>query len=177
MIPNPTAGVARTFSPYSRRAPIRQQMEPLIQSGEPQPQEAVKNAGQPRMLPSRSGNEAVVPIFQLLRERKHPRFCHTPPQSRRSGIAIAGFTLIELLIVMSVIVILVSVAVPLYQKSILRTRETVLRSNLMTLRTTIDEYTYDKQKAPQALQDLVQEGYLKQVPKDPITDSNTTWRL
>jgi general secretion pathway protein G len=98
-------------------------------------------------------------------------------QSRRRKISIAGFTLIELLIVMSIIVILVSVAIPMYQKSILRTRETVLHSNLMTLRTTIDEYTYDKQKAPQSLQDLVQEGYLKQVPKDPITDSNTTWRI
>jgi len=98
-------------------------------------------------------------------------------QSRRRKISIAGFTLIELLIVMSIIVILVSVAIPMYQKSILRTRETVLHSNLMTLRTVIDEYTYDKQKAPQSLQDLVQEGYLKQVPKDPMTDSNATWRL
>ncbi|HUJ22848.1 MAG TPA: type II secretion system protein [Bryobacteraceae bacterium] len=88
-----------------------------------------------------------------------------------------GFTLIELLIVMSIIVILVSIAVPLYQKSIIRTRETVLRNNLFTLRTVIDEYTYDKQKAPQTLQDLVQEGYLHEVPKDPITDSNTTWRI
>ena len=97
--------------------------------------------------------------------------------ARRRKISIAGFTLIELLIVMSIIVILVSVAIPMYQKSILRTREAVLRSNLMTLRTTIDEYTYDKQKAPQALQDLVQEGYLKEVPKDPITDSNSAWRI
>ena len=98
-------------------------------------------------------------------------------QSRRRKISIAGFTLIEMLIVMSIIVILVSLAIPMYQKSILRTRETVLHSNLMTLRTVIDEYTYDKQKAPQSLQDLVQEGYLKQVPKDPMTDSNTAWRL
>ena len=98
-------------------------------------------------------------------------------QSRRRAIAAAGFTLIELLIVMSIMVILVSLAIPMYQKSILRTRETVLHSNLMTLRTVIDEYTYDKQKAPQSLQDLVQEGYLKDVPKDPMTDSNTTWRI
>jgi general secretion pathway protein G len=88
-----------------------------------------------------------------------------------------GFTLIELLIVMSIIVIMVSIALPLYQKSILRARESVLRSNLLTLRTVIDEYTYDKQKAPQALQDLVSEGYLHDVPKDPITDSNSTWKL
>ena len=89
----------------------------------------------------------------------------------------SGFTLIELLIVMSIIVILVSVAIPLYQKSILRTKESVLHNNLMTLRTTIDEYTYDKQKAPQALQDLVQEGYLHQVPIDPMTGSSTTWKI
>jgi len=95
----------------------------------------------------------------------------------RRKAALFGFTLIELLIVMSIIVILVSIAVPLYQKSILRTRETVLHSNLSTLRNVIDEYTYDKQKAPQSLQDLVQEGYLREVPKDPMTDSNSTWRL
>ena len=90
--------------------------------------------------------------------------------------SLVGFTLIELLIVMSIIVILVSIAIPLYQKSIQRTKESVLRNNLFTLRTVIDEYTYDKQKAPQTLQDLVQEGYLREVPKDPITDSSTTWR-
>ena len=89
--------------------------------------------------------------------------------------SLAGFTLIELLIVMSIIVILVSIAIPLYQKSIVRAKESVLRNNLFTLRTVIDEYTYDKQKAPQTLQDLVQEGYLKEVPKDPITDSRN-WR-
>jgi general secretion pathway protein G len=94
----------------------------------------------------------------------------------RGRVRQLGFTLIELLIVMSIIVILVSIAIPLYQKSILRTKESVLHNNLMTLRTTIDEYTYDKQKAPQTLQDLVQEGYLREVPKDPITDSITTWR-
>jgi general secretion pathway protein G len=88
-----------------------------------------------------------------------------------------GFTLIELLIVMSIVTILVSLAIPIYQKSILRSRETVLHNNLFTIRQVIDEYTYDKQKAPQALQDLVQEGYLREVPKDPMTDSNTTWRL
>jgi general secretion pathway protein G len=96
--------------------------------------------------------------------------------SLRRRAAHCGFTLIELLVVMSIIVVLVSIALPLYQKSIMRTKETVLRSNLMTLRTVIDEYTYDKQKAPQSLQDLVQEGYLRQVPPDPITGSNTTWR-
>jgi general secretion pathway protein G len=93
-----------------------------------------------------------------------------------SGSRRGGFTLIELLIVMSIVTILVSLAIPVYQRSIIRAKETVLHSNLMTLRTVIDEYTYDKQKAPQSLQDLVQEGYLREVPRDPMTDSNSTWR-
>jgi general secretion pathway protein G len=88
-----------------------------------------------------------------------------------------GFTLIELMIVMTIVTILVSIAVPLYQKSVLRARESVLRQNLFTLRTVIDEYTYDKQKAPQTLDDLVSEGYLRQVPLDPMTGSNRTWKL
>lgn len=99
------------------------------------------------------------------------------PRAARASRYIFGFTLIELLIVMSIVAILVSIAIPLYQKSLLRTRETVLRNNLMTLRTVIDEYTYDKQKAPQSLEDLAQEGYLKKVPDDPMTGSNTTWRI
>ncbi len=88
-----------------------------------------------------------------------------------------GFTLIELMIVMTIVTILVSIAVPLYQKSVLRARESVLRQNLFTLRTVIDEYTYDKQKAPQTLDDLVSEGYLRQVPVDPMTGSNRSWKI
>ena len=88
-----------------------------------------------------------------------------------------GFTLIEILIVVSIIGILISIAVPIYQKSILRTRESVLRNNLYTLRTVIDEYTYDKQKAPQRLEDLVSEGYLRVVPLDPMVGDNTSWKI
>ena len=87
-----------------------------------------------------------------------------------------GFTLVELMIVMAIVTILVSIAAPLYQKSIIRAKESVLRNNLFTMRTVIDEYTYDKQKAPQSLQDLVSAGYLRQVPVDPMTGSNTTWK-
>jgi general secretion pathway protein G len=94
-----------------------------------------------------------------------------------SGNRRRGFTLIEILIVVSIIGILVSIAVPIYQKSILRTRESVLRNNLFTIRTVIDEYTYDKQKAPQTLQDLVTEGYLRDIPSDPMTSSNQTWKI
>jgi general secretion pathway protein G len=81
------------------------------------------------------------------------------------------------MIVMVIVTILVSIAVPLYQKSIVRAKESVLRNNLFTMRTVIDEYTFDKQKAPQTLEDLVREGYLRQVPVDPMTGSNTTWRI
>lgn len=88
-----------------------------------------------------------------------------------------GFTLIELMIVMAIISILVSMAVPIYQKSLLRSKESVLRNNLFTMRTVVDEYTYDKQKAPQTLQDLVSAGYLRAVPMDPITGSAETWKL
>jgi general secretion pathway protein G len=86
-----------------------------------------------------------------------------------------GFTLIELMVVISIIVILMSVAIPRYQASILRARETVLRDDLYTLRSVIDQYTLDKQKAPQSLQDLVDSGYLKTLPLDPFTNSRESW--
>ncbi len=97
--------------------------------------------------------------------------------ARRTRTGSRGFTLIEIMIVMAIVTILVSIAVPLYQKSILRAKESVLRNNLFTMRTVIDEFTFDKQKAPQTLDDLVREGYLRQVPVDPMTGSNTTWRV
>jgi general secretion pathway protein G len=86
-----------------------------------------------------------------------------------------GYTLIELIIVMAIISILMAIAIPQYQKSLRRTKETMLHSHLQTLRTVIDEYTFDKKKAPQMLQDLVTEGYLRAVPLDPIT-GNDEWR-
>ena len=89
---------------------------------------------------------------------------------------LGGFTFVELMVVVSIIVILISIAIPVYQRSILRAKESVLKNNLFTLRTVIDNYTYDKQKAPQSLQDLVTEGYLKDVPIDPMTGSNQTWQ-
>jgi general secretion pathway protein G len=89
----------------------------------------------------------------------------------------AGFTLIEMMIVMAIIVVLIGIAVPYYQKSLLRSKESVLHNNLFTMRQVIDEYTYDKQKAPASLQDLVSDGYLRGVPVDPITGNNTSWKL
>ena len=90
--------------------------------------------------------------------------------------AAAGFTLIELIVVVSIILILISVAAPMYRNSIIRAKEAVLRDNLFTMRQLIDEYTLDKQKAPQSLEDLVSGGYLREIPRDPFTGSNTTWQ-
>jgi general secretion pathway protein G len=98
----------------------------------------------------------------------------TPPAKNHHRF---GFTLIELMIVMAIIAVLMSVAIPIYSRSIQRAKESVLKNNLFTLRTVIDEYTYDKQKAPQSPQDLVSEGYLRQVPVDPMTQSADTWKV
>ena len=87
-----------------------------------------------------------------------------------------GFTFVELVVVITIVVILITMAIPIYNNTIKRSRETVLKQNLFTLRTVIDNYTFDKQKAPQSLQDLVSEGYLRTVPNDPMTGSNQTWR-
>ena len=88
-----------------------------------------------------------------------------------------GFTLIELMIVISLILILVSISIPAYNQSILRAKESVLMQNLFTLRSLISQYTLDKQKAPQSLDDLVQTGYIKQIPVDPMTGRNDTWTV
>lgn len=87
-----------------------------------------------------------------------------------------GFTLIELMVVMSIILILVSISVPIYNQSITRAKEAVLRDDLFMLRSLINQYTLDKTKAPQSLEDLVSGGYLKQIPKDPFTNSNDSWQ-
>jgi general secretion pathway protein G len=88
-----------------------------------------------------------------------------------------GFSLIELMVVMAIISVLIAIAVPIYQKSIIRAKESVLRTNLDSMRRMIDEYTVDKQKAPETLQDLVTEGYLRQIPQDPMTQSSETWKI
>ena len=89
----------------------------------------------------------------------------------RSG----GFTLIELIIVMAIIAILASIAVPSYLSSMRAAKEAVLKEDLHVMRNAIDSYTMDKGKAPQSLDDLVQAGYLKSIPTDPITHSDQTW--
>jgi len=94
----------------------------------------------------------------------------------RSKARNRGFTLIEMVVVISLILILLSIALPMYNQSIIRARESTLRQNLATLNKCIDQYTLDKQKAPQSLQDLVSAGYLRSIPKDPLTGSTDTWQ-
>jgi general secretion pathway protein G len=89
---------------------------------------------------------------------------------RRSGVT-SGFTLLELMIVVSIIVILIGMGVGMYQTALLHARESVLKKDLQTMREAIDNYTLDKQQAPQSLQDLVDAHYLRNIPNDPITRS------
>lgn len=88
---------------------------------------------------------------------------------------ISGFTLIELLVVMTIIGMLLTLAVPRYFHSVEKSKETVLRDNLSILRETLDKYYGDNGKYPDSLEDLVTKKYLRGIPRDPITESTTTW--
>lgn len=99
-----------------------------------------------------------------------------PASTIRSRFGVqTGFTMIELMLVILIISILMAIAAPIYTKSVIHAKESVLKQDLFTLREQIDNYTLDKEKAPQSLEDLVTAGYLKHIPKDPFTGSNETW--
>jgi len=83
----------------------------------------------------------------------------------------------EILVVISITLILVAIAIPAYNRTIIRAREAVLKQDLFTLRSVINQYTDDKEKAPQALSDLVNAGYLKRIPPDPFTNSASSWQV
>ena len=94
---------------------------------------------------------------------------------KRTRQSASGFTLIELLIVMTIIAILATLAIPRFVGAVKSAREAVLREDLHVMRDAIDSYTMDKQKAPQSLDDLIQNGYLRAIPEDPMTHSKDTW--
>ena len=96
--------------------------------------------------------------------------------AHRSLLTDFGFTLLELMIVISIIIILAAVALPQYHKTIMHARETVLKDDLHKMRELIDQYAADKGKLPQSLDDLISAGYMREVPKDPITD-NKDWNI
>ena len=93
----------------------------------------------------------------------------------RKDRAQSGFTLIELMIVMAIIGILITLAIPSFVGAVRHAREAALKEDLQTMRTAIDTYTMDKQKGPQSLDDLVQDGYIRAIPEDPMTRSKDTW--
>ena len=95
---------------------------------------------------------------------------------RRRRHGASGFTLIELLVVTALVVVLASLALVGYQNSIVRAREAVLKEDLFRLRDAIDQYYADKNKWPQSLEDLVADGYVREVPEDPITNSAESWQ-
>ena len=90
-------------------------------------------------------------------------------QARIKAVRHAGFTLLELMIVISIIIILAAITLPQYQKTIMHTREAVLRDDLRKMRSLIDQYAADKGRLPQSLDDLVSGGYMRDVPLDPFT--------
>lgn len=90
--------------------------------------------------------------------------------SRRRDVR--GFTLIELMIVMTIIMILASMAAVHYDRSVTRAKEAALHHDLSVMRDAIEQYTLDKQQAPQSLDELVSSGYLRAIPPDPVTGAN-----
>jgi general secretion pathway protein G len=107
-------------------------------------------------------------LKMLLQSRRSYRPSGRRPHGRRTE---GGFTLIELMVVIMIILILVGMAAQRYERSVQRAREATLKQDLMVMRQSIDNYTLDKQAAPQSLDDLVQSGYLRQIPVDPITQA------
>ena len=79
------------------------------------------------------------------------------------------------MVVMLIIGVLAAIAIPSYISSLRSAREAVLKEDLHVMRQAIDSYTMDKEKGPQSLDDLVQSGYLKEIPNDPMTHNNTSW--
>jgi general secretion pathway protein G len=108
---------------------------------------------------------------RLANSKLRPRLARSPRRGRA-----AGFTLIEIMVVLTIVAILVGMAAVRYDRSMINAREAVLKQDLQALRGAIQQFTLDKQRAPQSLEDLGAAGYLREVPLDPITRSKD-WQL
>ena len=126
------------------------------------------------IIPNSIAGSFARKLLSAIRRGSPRLFCCQGSRTRNPS-RWAGFTLIELMIVITIILTLLSIAAPMYRTSIVRSKEAVLRDDLFTLRSLIDQYTLDKQEAPQSLEDLVTYGYLREMPVDPFTASNQTW--
>jgi general secretion pathway protein G len=134
----------------------------------PKPNPSPNSSPNPKPVISTGGG-----AFAAVVEKSASQLRPSPSPNRRRSES--GFTLLELMIVMVVIGLLAAIAIPAYTTNIRHAREAVLKEDLHVLRQAIDSYTVDKQKAPQALDDLVQSGYIKVMPIDPFTHRSDTW--
>jgi general secretion pathway protein G len=115
------------------------------------------------------GQTAAGPMDRLRRSLRLPAAVRLLPAGA------SGFTLLELMIVISIIIVLAVIVLPQYQRTVQQARESVLRDDLFQMRKMIDQYAADKGKLPESPQDLVTAGYLREIPRDPMTGSDD-WR-
>lgn len=102
--------------------------------------------------------------------------CSNVSRRRSFGRGERGYTLLELMIVVTIVAILATLAQPMWQESVTRAREASLKQTLFTMRDVLDQYRADRGKYPQAMEEVVSAGYLRQMPSDPFTRSVTTWQ-
>src|SRR5262245_61517024 len=97
------------------------------------------------------------------------------PITRLPNYTIQGFTLIELMVVMALIVILATIGRAQYRNSLTYAKEATLKEDLFRMRDAIDQYYADRNEYPKTVEALVCDGYLRRLPKDSFTNSDSTW--
>ena len=171
-----------TITPIRNTNPDARDRRNPSPNSEPNPKPNPSPNSSPNPSPNPKPNPSPKPkpvistgggAFAAVVEKSASQLRPSPSPNRRRSES--GFTLLELMIVMVVIGLLAAIAIPAYTTNIRHAREAVLKEDLHVLRQAIDSYTVDKQKAPQALDDLVQSGYIKVMPIDPFTHRSDTW--